>query len=255
MPKIIENKIIEEFKNKEKFSRDELFTFFIHYEPNLKESTFGWRIYDLKKKNIIKTIGRGMYVISYKPKYKPIISESLLKIARKTEERLDGINYCIWDTEWLNEFTQHQISNPLIIIEIERDFIDSLYYYLNDHLRMDFFLNPDDKDIQFYITESNAPVVIKRLITRAPTVKQKDKKVSYSIATLEKIMVDLFADDKLFHSYQGSEMGRIYENIINNYNINFTRLFSYAKRRKKEQEIKHFMDTMIPNLLNNIIDD
>ena len=37
MPKIIENKLIEEFKDREPFSRDELYKFFKYYEPNLKE--------------------------------------------------------------------------------------------------------------------------------------------------------------------------------------------------------------------------
>ena len=53
MPKIIENRLIEEFKDRDTFSREELFDFFRYFEPNLKEGTFGWRIYDLKNKNII----------------------------------------------------------------------------------------------------------------------------------------------------------------------------------------------------------
>ena len=70
MPKIIENRLIEAFKDRSSFNRDELYDFYLDFEPDLKENTFGWRIYDLKKKDIIKTIGRGLYVISYKPKYK-----------------------------------------------------------------------------------------------------------------------------------------------------------------------------------------
>ncbi len=72
------------------------------------------------------------------------------------------------------------------------------------------------------------------------------------IATLEKIMVDLFADENLLHFYQGSEMVNIYEKIIDRYSINFTKLFSYAKRRKKEQEIKQFISNNIPNFLEDI---
>ena len=91
MPKIIESKLIEEFKDREYFYREELFDFFRYFEPELKEGTFGWRIYDLKNRNIIKSLKRGVYVISYKPKYKPDISPSLLKIAKQLTERFDGI--------------------------------------------------------------------------------------------------------------------------------------------------------------------
>ena len=96
------------------------------------------------------------------------------------------------------------------------------------------------------------PVIIKRLVTRAPIQKIKNKKTVVPIATLEKIMVDLFADENLLHFYQGSEMVNIYEKIIDRYSINFTKLFSYAKRRKKEQEIKQFIGNNIPNFLEDI---
>ena len=122
MPKIIENKLIEEFKDRENFSREEIFDFFRYFEPELKEGTFGWRIYDLKNRNIIKPLKRGIYVISYKLKYKPGISPRLLKIAKRLTERFDEIKHCIWETAWLNEFAQHQTSRSTLFIEIEKCF-------------------------------------------------------------------------------------------------------------------------------------
>jgi len=252
MLKLIENNIIEAFQKRSSFNRDELYEFYLNSEPNLKESTFSWRIYDLKKKDIIKTIGRGLYVISYKPKYKPVLSNNALKIARKISERFEEINYAIWEIPWLNEFSQHQTFNQMIVVEIEKEFEESLYYFLNDSLQMNFFLNPDDKQIKFYISEVNSSVVIKRLVTRAPTIKIKEKKTTIPTATLEKIMVDLFADENLFHFYQGSELIYIFERILNHYSINLTKLFSYAKRRKKEQEIKQFISNHIPNFLEDL---
>ena len=83
----------------------------------------------------------------------------------------------------------------------------------------------------------------------------KDKKNLVPVATLEKIMVDLFADENLYHFYQGSELINIYEKILERYSINFTKFFSYAIRRKKEQEIKQFMNNHIPNILEDIIND
>lgn len=252
MPKLIENNIIEAFQKRSSFDRGELYEFYLNTEPDLKESTFSWRIYDLKKKDIIKTIGRGLYVISYKPKYKPVLSNNALKIARKISERFEEINYAIWEIPWLNEFSQHQTFNQMIVVEVEKEFEESLYYFLNDSLQMNFFLNPDDKQIKFYISEVNSSVVVKRLVTRAPTIKIKEKKTTIPTATLEKIMVDLFADENLFHFYQGSELIYIFERILNHYSINLTKLFSYAKRRKKEQEIKQFISNHIPNFLEDI---
>jgi len=254
MPKIIENRLIEEFKDRDAFSREELFDFFRYFEPDLKEGTFGWRIHDLKNKNIIKSIQRGYYTISYKSKYKPEISGEVLKLAKVISERFENVKYCIWDTDWINEFTQHQSGKKLIIIEIEKDFVESLYYELKDSFRFDFYLNPDEKAIDFYISESQNPVIIKKLITRSPISKRTEKRVKFYTPLLEKILVDLFTENKLFYFYQGAELMHVYENALKNYTLNYTKLFSYAKRRDREQDIKQFMTNNMNHLVKDIIE-
>lgn len=253
MPKTIENRLIEEFKDREAFTREELFDFFRYLEPDLKEGTFGWRIYDLKNKNIIRSIKRGYYTVSYKPKYKPAISEEILKLAKLISERFEDVKYCLWDTDWMNEFSQHQSGKKIIIIEIEKDFIESLYYDLKDNFGFDFYLNPDEKAIDYYISESQHPVIIKKLITRSPISKLTEKKIKVYTPLLEKILVDLFTESKLFYFYQGAELIHVYENALKNYALNYTKLFSYAKRREKEQDIKQFMTNHTYNLVKNII--
>jgi hypothetical protein len=254
MPKSIENRLIEEFKDREYFTRQDLFEFYRYFEPDLKEGTFGWRIYDLKAKKIIRPLKRGLYVISYKPSYKPEISPELIRLAKRITDKFEDSKYCIWETEWLNEFSQHQASKRIILIEIEKDFMESLYYELKDSSRNELYLNPDDKAIDFYIAESNYPVVIKKLITRSPIAKKTEKKVKFHTPLLEKILVDLFAEERLFYYLQGSELMRIYENAISNYAINFTKLFSYAKRREREQEIKQFMTNHMYHLVKDIVE-
>ena len=253
MPKIIEDKLINKFKNKSTFSREELLDFFRYFQPDLKDGTFGWRIYDLKNKNIIKSVRKGYYTISNKPKYKPEVSDTLLKLAKVISNRFEDIKYCIWDTDWINEFSQHQSSKKIIIIEIEKDFVESLYYELKDVFRFDFYLNPDEKAIDFYISESINPIIVKKLITRSPILKRNEQRIKFYTPLLEKILVDLFAESKLFYFYQGAELIHIYKNAIKNYTINYTKLFGYAKRRKKEQDIKQFMTNHMYHLVKEVI--
>lgn len=255
MPKIIENRLIEEFKDRGSFSREELFDFFKYFEPDLKEGTFSWRIYDLKNKDIIKPLKRGLYVISYKPKYKPEVSQQIIKLAKKIAERFDEVKYCIWETEWLNEFSQHQASRRIVLIEIEKEFVESLYFELKDSLRNDLYVNPDVKVIDFYISESNYPMIIKKLITRSPISKRTENRIKFYTPQLEKMLVDIFVEDKIFYLYQGSELIHIYENAISNYTINFTRLFGYASRRGREHEIKLFLAQNMSHLIEEIIND
>lgn len=254
MSKNIENRLIGEFKDREYFTREDLFKFYRHFEPDLKEGTFGWRIHDLKAKNIIRPLKRGLYVISYKPRYKPEISPELVKLAKRITDKFEDTKHCIWETEWLNEFSQHQAGKRIILIEIEKDFIESLYYELKDSSRRDLYMNPDDKAINYYIAESDYPVIIKKLITRSPIAGRTERKVKFYTPLLEKILVDIFAEEKIFYYLKGSELMHIYENAISNYAINFTKLFSYAKRREKEQEIKQFMINHMYHLVKDVIE-
>ncbi|MFZ1750452.1 MAG: DUF6577 family protein, partial [Saprospiraceae bacterium] len=206
MPKIIENRLVDEFKHRDAFSREDIFDFFRFFEPNLKEGTLGWRIYDLKNRNIIKSIERGYYTISSKAKYEPLVSDEFLKFASTISEQFEGVKYCLWETDWVNEFSKHQSSKKLIIIEIEKDFVESLYYELKDNFKYDFYLNPDEKEIDFYISESQSPIIIKKLITRSPISKRTVKKIKFYTPLLEKILVDLFSENKLFYFFQGAEL-------------------------------------------------
>ena len=255
MPRILENRFIEEFKGKEYFTREELFDFYQCFEPELSEGTLGWRIYDLKQKNIIRPLKRGLYIISKKPEYKPEVSAHLLKIAHELTEKFTEVQFCIWETAWLNEFTQHLTSKSILFIEIEKGFEESLFYELKDSIHKEVFLNPDENTINLYIAESNQPVIIKNLLTRAPLSKRTEKKLKFHTPALEKILVDLFAEERLFYFLQGSDLISIFENAFTRYSINFTRLFSYAKRRKREQAIKQFISNHISHPAKAMVND
>ena len=255
MPKVLENRLIEEFKDKASFTREELLQFYRQFEPDLNEGTFGWRIHDLKNKSIIKSLKRGQYVITYKPTYKPEISPRLFEIAKLLSEKFDEVKYCVWETAWLNEFVQHQTGKSILFVEVEKGFEESMFYALKDNLHSEVFVYPDERAIDFYIAESKHPVIIKKLLTRAPLMKRTVDKLEFNTPTLEKILVDLIAEKRLFSYFQGGELIHIYENALSRYTINFTKLFSYAKRREKERDIKEFMTNHMIHLVKDIIDD
>lgn len=235
------DRLQEAFKDQASFSREELFDFFRRTEPELNEGTFGWRVFALKEKNIIQPINRSNYVLSTKPIYKPVLSQDLQKFAKLITTKYKGVQYCVWETSWLNEFTRHQTSKSMILVEIEKSFAASLYFELKTATRAEVFLHPDEQVIALYISESKRPLVVKNLISRSPTAQIVFQKTRCNTPQLEKILVDLFAEEKLFYAMQGSELVNIFENVIDRYPIDFTKLFSYAKRRGKAFEIEEFM--------------
>ena len=124
---------------------------------------------------------------------------------------------------------------------IEREFVESAFYYLKDNLKYEIYLNPDTHAINYYIAESNYPVIIRSLISRSPVNRISVRNSKISVPMLEKILVDIYVDSKLFYYYRGSEMQHIFRNALTQYAINYTSLLSYAQRRGKGKQIKSYI--------------
>jgi hypothetical protein len=233
----ITKELVQHFQARDYFSREELYNFYKQFEPELNEHTFGWRIHNLKKKNIIKPLHKGIYTISSRHLFIPEISKKIQKISHSIKSNFTGVTYNLWETRWLMEFTRHQAAVHMIILEADKDIIESIFYLLKDKGFKNVFLKPDRNLMEKYISEENESILVKPMISRSPI--QKINKIP--VATLEKILVDLFCDTDIFYAYGGVEMVNIYSNAFKYYAINFSKLFTYARRRRREAQIKRFI--------------
>ena len=253
MKDFYEKQLIGRFEKGKTFSRGDLYNFYLEYEPDLKDGTFGWRIYDLKKKDVIKSVGKGIYTLCDKPAYQPELKESSKKIARLLDKNFSDLNYCVWESSWLNEFSIHQVTSFFTILEVEKDLVNSVFFNLKDNNLKDLFLQPGGREMEIYIQGKENPVVLKCLISRSPLQKINDKKLVVNIPVLEKILTDIYCDRDIFYFYQGKELEVIFENAINRYPIDFSRLLAYAARRGKEIEIKEFLIQKFSRLTGGIL--
>ena len=122
----------KEFRGRESFSREELYDFYRHFEPELKETTFRWRIYYLKNKKLITTISRGQFTLSYKPVFKPDISAPEKKLFSNIDKQFQSLKYCIWSTKIAHEFMLHIPGKFINIIQVEKEAIEPVYDYLKE---------------------------------------------------------------------------------------------------------------------------
>jgi hypothetical protein len=88
------------------------------------------------------------------------------------------------------------------------------------------WLNPSEDIIYKYIDFRKPIIIVKALVTEAPTEKIND----ITVPTIEKLLVDIKKDED-FAYLQGSEAQRMWEIGESLYNINPSRLKRYAKRR------------------------
>jgi hypothetical protein len=245
----ITEKLKQTFKGRESLSRQELFDFFLQFDPDLKDSTFRWRIYNLKDKNLISPISRYRFTLAHKPTFEPLIGEKERKIAALIRNQFKELRFAVWSTRVVNEFMLHQPARFLTIIEVERDAIEPVFYFLKDSNIKAIFLDPEEKEIDRYISGLENAVVVLPLVSKAPIQAIK----TTATITIEKLLVDLFSDKQLFNAYQGSELAHIFNNAYSRYTIDFTKLFSYATRRRKEEDLKIFLvqKTDIPQTIFN----
>lgn len=247
--KYIEAKLLEHFGERDAFSRDELYHFLKEMEPYLKESTFGWRIYDLKKRHRIKDVGRGIYTVELKQSFKPEADKVIEEIGQLIENNFWLHYYNIWTTAWLNEFAELQVTSFMYVFEVDRTSIEDVFYKAKDTgLFSNIFINPDTDVIRHYISELPTAIVLVPMISRAPTMRIK----RIVFPTIEKILVDLFCDQQLYFAFQGRQLATIFEGALSKYVINFSRLLNYAKRRHRDDELKEFFHNN-PNVNNQVI--
>jgi hypothetical protein len=252
--KVAENyiyrKLKDEFKAHLVFNRDELLNFFHQFEPDLAEGTFAWRVYDLKKRNIIRDVKKGVYALNNQQALEPALNDTIKSISKLVEKKFDPHFYNIWDTIWLNEFIELQATTSMVVLEVEKGFMDSVFYFLKDEGFKDVFVKPNTSLVEKYASEAQHPVIIKPFLSRSPVQLIEEIKVP----ALEKILVDVYCDDQIYYAFQGSQLMQIYRNAVAKYSLNFSTLLNYAKRRNREDEIKSLLITVVNNDLKSIIE-
>ena len=157
------------------------------------------------------------------------------------------VNLSIWSTQVLNEFMLHLPGKSITILEVEKDALEPVFHYLQDLNKVDVFLEPTTREIALYINEKVNAIILKKLITKSPIQTIDD----VPTVTLEKVIVDIYSEKKLFEAFQGSELLHIINNAVEKYAINTKTLLNYANRRSKREEIEVYLreKTALPKII------
>jgi hypothetical protein len=254
MSKVIDHQITTRFSGIGPFDRKALRDFLISLEPETSENAVNWRMHDLIHRKVIDQVQLGIFTISNKVSYEPLVTKELSRLSKILTAEFDGLDYCLWNSAWLNDFTRHQLGSSFYIVEVEKDFVEEVFNVYSEQKTFQVYLDPNEEMMSRYVNGEKS-LVIKPKISRAPKQKIKYKENSKSkinVPTLEKILIDVYSDKDTFHTLQGSEMNTLFENALKNYRVNFTKLISYAKRRNKEVQIKHYLEKNFGPLMNTI---
>ena len=225
-----------EFKNQQVFTKNDLVKLLRRYFPtSTNEGTIGWRIHDLKERGTINHLGRDTYSLSIHKNYEPDISGEAKELYQNVKKALPYTGLCIIDTRWLNEFMLHQVFRTYLIIEVEKEATPTVFKRLIE-LSDEVFLNPRKEMFEYYIANTENPIIIKPLISESPLIEVDQIRV----ASLEKLLVDCICDTEVYGA-QYQEATAIFENAREKYTINTGRIRRYARRRNRSVEIARFL--------------
>lgn len=237
---MLENTIDQYFSEKLTLSKEELVDAIQRLHPSLAVDSITVYLSKLKKEGLIRNPSRGYYSISNKAIFEPEIDAPLKKIYRKIKTDFPFINFCVWNTKWLNDLMRHQPFKNYNLIEVEKDAAEQVFYKISEHHKNVYF-NPSEEIFERYIANSNQdPLIVKYLVSESPL----NKIDQLEIPSLEKILIDILADENLFAAQQ-SELKNIYHNAFDKYEVNVPKMKRYAIRRNKEQEVVNILSLIL----------
>jgi hypothetical protein len=209
--KIQFSEIKKTFKDSEIITSADLFNFYKFSESTVKKATVNWRIFEL-----------------------------VHQINSVIKKEFPFIKYCIWNSSILSEFLQHQSSFRFIVVEVEKDALESVFYSIKEIFNATF-KKPAKEVVEEFISARQNSIIINSFVSEAPIQNIKNVPTS----SIEKLLVDLYCEKNLFYFLQGNELVNIYKNAFDKYTVNQSKMLRYADRRRKKIQIDEFIKSII----------
>jgi hypothetical protein len=225
------------FKNEQILYNKDVFDFYKTLESQIKETTVNWRIYSLIQMGILNRIGRGKFILGEGRNFIPEIPDKIKVINNKLRRNFPFLNICLWSTSVFNEFMLHQPGRFYLLVEVEKDAMESVFYFMKES-KYSVFLEPTRELFNRYIPNEKETWIVKSLVSEAPTQNVS----GINTTTIEKMLVDIFCDPLTFDAQQGSEMKIIFKESFEKYTVNENKMLRYADRRRKKKKLNEYLD-------------
>ncbi|MBT7995441.1 MAG: hypothetical protein HN691_11240, partial [Bacteroidetes bacterium] len=229
----------EWFKNNHSLNNREILSFYRSIDPKIKKDAVSTRIYRLVQYGILTRVGRGKFVVGNKSNYIPEVPSKVKTLSNKLKKEYPFLKQCIWTSSLYNEFMLHQPGRFFILVEVEKDATESVFFFMKEN-KYSVFLEPSKELFTRYIPDEKETWIVKSLVSEAPTQIVS----GVESTTIEKLLVDLFCDTVILDAQQGSEKDRIFSEALEKYTVNENKMFRYADRRRKKDQFKEYLNNL-----------
>lgn len=208
------------------YNENEIMSLLKFHNPTASDTHLKWLLYEILKNSNAVRIGKQKYRINGK-KYSNDFRLSITNsIASFLLSNFPLIKNVVWEINQLNEWLNLLFAKNIIFVEIESNYVDLIFQDLLDKFGDDnmLLLNPTVDEIIRYMRDGL--IVVKTLYSKSPINKNNNH------IKLEKLMVDVVADEILKAFLDTVAIEDIMKGIINNYDFNIEKMYACAKRRR-----------------------
>lgn len=227
---------LKKLRYKSSFSRTELHEAMKDCGIEAGDALLKARLQKLLKAGDIVRVGRNAYCVPNDNMhvYKHNYSELACEVAKLVTTDFPYLDFTIMDYIQMNAFIDHQMAHNIVFLSIEADLGDFVFDHLKERYPGKVLINPTPEIFHRYWYDDM--IVIEKLVSEAPLgVHEKWH------TRLEKLLVDVLTDPLLINSINKAEQPTIYENAFEQFVIDESCLFRYAKRRGVEKKVRAFI--------------
>ena len=232
--------------DKKVFGRQEILETAYREKSGFKATSLRNLMAHLLDSRTIVRVGRNRYINKNLKNYENHYSDQVADIISEVEAKFPLLDFQVWELRWLNEFFNHLIAKNIVFLEVENSGCEFVYSFLSETRKGALLLRPSQKELEYYSFDGT--VIINRLISETPK-----KRINSHHVAIEKIIVDLFADKTVKSLLSVDDYPEAIERIFEKYAVDRSKLFRYAGRRNKSEEITAFLkDNTSVDLLTGV---
>ena len=197
----------------------------------------------LVRKEAIGNLGYGFY--TNHPNNLKLENDDLMLIINKL---LDNYPFApkrvVFSSISLNFCINQLISSTTYIVEVEKEYLQSVFMTLKNNFNNVILLKPTKEDKLNYWAPNAIYVV--ELFKRSPV--NKDGSMA-----IEKLIVDLLFDENTYSLYSGHDIDSAIDILCSKYTINYKTLFFYATRKNRRHQLLERINKYIPKEILEVI--
>jgi hypothetical protein len=182
---------------------------------------------ELKQEGLVFSAGRGIYS-SIKDTFPLQENNRVKKIRQMIQREYPALDFIIWNTLAFQPYYHHQQTHNITFVEVEYDALHSICDRLSKDYRFVMIEKASRAPVKgFDITHD--PIVVRLMTRNSPRQGH--------LASLEKMLVDLFVIKDKYSTMQASDYWEIWKSIDDFYRVNVTDIVTYAKTRRYFRDI------------------